>query len=76
MTNIQPKLIPFKSRQEMLFHIEMSNVLMEKIKARIKQLDSADESNGRIENYITDSLKVIVDGYINMILSIEQSYIE
>lgn len=76
MTNIQPKHIPFKSRQEMLFHIEMSNVLMEKIKGRIKQLGSADGSNELIENYITDSLKVIVDGYINMILSIQQGNVE
>jgi hypothetical protein len=54
----------------------MSNVLMEKIKARIKQLGSADVSNELIENYITDSLKVLVDGYINMILSIQQGNVE
>ena len=76
MSNIQPKHIPFTTKEEMIFHIDMSNVLMEKIKARIKQLGSADESNGRIENYITDSLKVLVDGYVNMVLSIEQGYIQ
>jgi len=76
MSNIQPKHIPFTTKEEMIFHIDMSNVLMEKIKARIKQLGSADESKEAIENYITDSLKVLVDGYINMILSIEQGYIE
>ena len=76
MSNKQPKHIPFNSAEEMIFHIDMSNILTEKIKARIKQLGSADESKERIENYITESLKVLVDGYINMILSIEQGYIE
>jgi hypothetical protein len=76
MSNIQPKHIPFTTKEEMIFHIEMSYILTEKIKTRIKQLGSADESNGRIENYITDSLKVLVDGYVNMVLSIEQGYIQ
>ena len=76
MSNIQPKHIPFNNAEEMIFHIDISNILTEKIKVRIKQLGSADESKERIENYITDSLKVLVDGYINMILSIEQGYIE
>ena len=76
MSNKQPKHIPFNSAEEMIFHIDMSNVLTEKIKARIKQLGSADESKEAIENYITDSLKVIVDGYVNMILSIEQGYVQ
>lgn len=72
----QTKHIPFNSVEEMIFHIDMSNILMEKIKARIKQLGSADESKEAIENYITDSLKVLVDGYVNIILSIEQGYVE
>ena len=76
MSNKQPKHIPFNSAEEMIFHIDISNILTEKIKVRIKQLGSADESKERIENYITESLKVLVDGYINMILSIEQGYIE
>ena len=76
MSNIQSKHIPFTTKEEMIFHIEMSYILTEKIKTRIKQLGSADESKERIENYITESLKVLVDGYINMILSIEQGYIE
>ena len=77
MSNIQPKHIPFTTKEEMIFHIEMSYILTEKIKTRIKQLGSADESKEeRIANYITDSLKVIIDGYINMILSIQQGYIE
>lgn len=76
MSNNQPKHIPFNNAEEMIFHIEMSYILTEKIKARIKQLGSADESKEAIENYITDSLKVLVDGYVNMILSIEQGYVE
>ena len=76
MSNKQPKHIPFNNAEEMIFHIDISNILTEKIKVRIKQLGSADESKERIENYIIYSLKVLVDGYINMILSIEQGYIE
>jgi len=69
--------IPFNNVQELIFHIDMSNLLVEKVKNRIEQLPILqEEDRGRVENYITESLTVLIDGYTNMILSIQQSYIK
>lgn len=69
--------IPFNNVQELVFHIDMSNLLVEKVKNRIEQLPILqEEDRERVENYITESLTVLIDGYTNMILSIQQSYIK
>ena len=69
--------IPFNNVQELVFHIDMSNLLVEKVKNRIEQLPILQEKDKeRVENYITESLTVLIDGYTNMILSIQQSYIK
>ena len=69
--------IPFNNVQELVFHIDMSNLLVEKVKSRIEQLPILQEKDReRVENYITESLTVLIDGYTNMILSIQQSYIK
>jgi hypothetical protein len=69
--------IPFNNVQELIFHIDMSNLLVEKVKNRIEQLPILqEEDRERVENYITESLTVLIDGYTNMILSIQQSYIK
>lgn len=69
--------IPFNNVQELVFHIDISNLLVEKVKSRIEQLPILQEKDReRVENYITESLTVLIDGYTNMILSIQQSYIK
>jgi hypothetical protein len=69
--------IPFNNVQELVFHIDMSNLLVEKVKNRIEQLPILqEEDREKVENYITESLTVLIDGYTNMILSIQQSYIK
>jgi hypothetical protein len=69
--------IPFNNVQELVFHIDMSNLLIEKVKNRIEQLPILqEEDRERVESYITESLTVLIDGYTNMILSIQQSYIK
>ena len=69
--------IPFNNVQELVFHIDMSNLLVEKVKNRIEQLPILqEEDREKVENYITESLTVLIDGYTNMILSNQQSYIK
>lgn len=68
--------IPFNSIQEINFHIDMSQILEQKIKEAINQLPSATNGNKeQLENYITDSLNVLIDGYVNMLLSLQQGYV-
>jgi hypothetical protein len=69
--------LPFISIGEVLFHIDMSNILVEQIRRRIIELPNYDgESKDTIENYITDSLSIVVEGYTNMLLSIQQGYLK
>jgi hypothetical protein len=70
------KHIPFNSIQEINFHIDMSQILEQKIKEAINQLPAATNANKeQLENYITASLNVLIDGYVNMLLSLEQGYV-
>ncbi|MFN4915332.1 MAG: hypothetical protein ACK5FT_08450 [Sphingomonadales bacterium] len=69
----QQKHIPFLNAGEAALHIDMSNVLAIKIKDRIMELNNSDkETREVLENYISDSLEVIIDGYVNLLQSINR----
>jgi len=69
----QQKHIPFLNAGEAALHIDMSNVLAIKIKDRILELNNSDkETREVLENYISDSLEVIIDGYVNLLQSINR----
>jgi hypothetical protein len=73
----QPKHIPFYSIQEMVFHIDTSTLLLERLKSTIELMDNSEgEKRHELENHITKSLLVLNDGFVNMILSIQQGYIQ
>jgi len=74
---IEPiKHIPFNSIEEINFHIDMSQILEQRIKERINQLPEAtQETREDLLNYVSDSLNVLIDGYVNMLLSLEQGYV-
>ncbi len=76
MSNKQPKHIPFNNAEEILFHIDASTLLLERLKSKIELMDNS-EGNKRdeLENHITKSLLLLNDGFVNMILSIQQGYI-
>jgi hypothetical protein len=68
--------IPFNSIQEINFHFDMSQILEQKIKEAINQLPSAtNENKEQLDNYIAYSLNVLIDGYVNMLLSLQQGYV-
>lgn len=73
----QPNHVPFNNAGEASFHIEMSNILALKIKDRIIELAHSDPQTREVlENYISDSLNVMIDGYVNLLLSIQQGYLK
>ena len=64
------------SIEEINFHIDMSQILEQRIKERINQLpESKPETREDQLNYVSDSLNVLIDGYVNMLLSLEQGYV-
>jgi hypothetical protein len=73
----QTKHIPFYSVQEMILHIDASMLLLERLKSTTELLDqSKGDERDRLENHITKSLLILNEGFVNMILSIEQGYIQ
>ena len=71
--NNQQKYIPFLSAGEAAFHIDMSNVLSTQIKARILELEGSDNKfNELLQRYVTESLTVLIDGYVNLLESINR----
>ena len=73
----QPKHIPFYSAQEMIFHIDASTLLLERLKSTMELLDqSKGDERDELENHITKSLLILNEGFVNIILSIEQGYIQ
>lgn len=73
----QPKHIPFNSVQELIFHIDASQSLLDRLKSTIELWDgSEDAKKEQLEEHLTKSLQVLNDGFVNMILSIQQGYIK
>jgi hypothetical protein len=73
----QPKHIPFNSVEEMIFHIDASTLLLERLKSTMELMDqSRGDERDELENHVTKSLVILNDGFVNMILSIEQGYIQ
>lgn len=73
----QPKHIPFNSVEEMIFHIDASTLLLERLKSTMELMDqSRGDERDELENHVTKSLLILNDGFVNMILSIEQGYIQ
>jgi hypothetical protein len=61
----------------MILHIDASTLLLERLKSTMELMDQSrgDERDER-ENHVTKSLLILNDGFVNMILSIEQGYIQ
>jgi hypothetical protein len=73
----QTKHIPFYSVQEMILHIDASTLLLERLKSTMELMDqSRGDERDELENHVTKSLVILNDGFVNMILSIEQGYIQ
>lgn len=76
MENQETK-IPFHNVGEASFHIDMSNVLAIRVKECILELNGCDsEEREVLEDFITNSLTVMIDGYVNLLMSIQQGYLK
>lgn len=73
----QTNYIPFNSVQELLFHIDASQTLLERLKSTIELWDKSEgDKKEQSEEHLTKSLQVLNDGFVNMILSIQQGYLK
>lgn len=73
----QPKHIPFDSVQELIFHIDASQTILDRLKSTIELWNgSEDVKKEQLEEHLTKSLQVLNDGFVNIILSIQQGYIK
>ena len=77
ITDAQETKIPFHNVGEASFHIDMSNVLAIRVKERILELNSCDTEERKVlEDFISNSLTVMIDGYVNLLMSIQQGYLK
>jgi hypothetical protein len=61
----------------MILHIDASTLLLERLKSTMELMDqSRGDTRDELENYVTKSLLILNDGFVNMILSLEQGYIQ
>jgi hypothetical protein len=61
----------------MILHIDASTLLLERLKSTMELMDqSRGDERDELENHVTKSLLTLNNGFVNMILSIEQGYIQ
>lgn len=71
------KYIPFTNTDELRLHLDISQLLIDKLKENIELMPSANDTNReQIEESIVNSFNVLIDGFVNAVLSIQQGYIE
>lgn len=77
MSNDEIKYIPFTNTDELRFHIDASQMLLETIKNNIELMTTANpEHRVELEESVIDSLHVLMDGFATVILSIQQGYVD
>lgn len=77
MSNDEIKYIPFTNTDELRLHLDISQLLIDKLKENIELMPSANDSNReQLEESIVNSFNVLIDGFVNAVLSIQQGYIE
>ena len=76
MENQEVKYVPFTNTDELKFHMDASQMLMETVKNNIDLMASAKyENRTELEESVIDSLHVLMDGFATVILSIQQGYV-
>jgi hypothetical protein len=77
MSNQEVKYVPFTNTDELMFHLEVSQMLLATIKTNIELMESDESSNRHeLEQSVITSLHVLMDGFATVILSIEQGYVK
>lgn len=77
MNNYPIQYIPFTNTDELRLHLDISQMLIDKLKENIELIPKAGESDReQLEESVVNSLNILIDGFANAVLSIQQGYIE
>lgn len=77
MSNIDVKYVPFTNTDELKFHFDTSQILVEKIKCMVEMFDLTEgEMREDLEQNVVKSLSVLIDGFATALLSIVQGYVK
>jgi len=77
MSNDPIQYIPFTNTDELRLHLDISKMLIDRLKENIELIPKAGESDReQLEESVVNSLNVLIDGFANAVLSIQQGYIE
>ena len=69
------EFIPFNSVDEINFHLDVSNNLVARLKRSINRIpETPTENQVELANHITKSLEVLIMGYKNLIITIQEGY--
>jgi hypothetical protein len=71
MENQEIKYVPFTNTDELRFHLDASQALKDRIKSLVELFDRTEgEMRAELEESVTNSLHVLIDGFASVILSI------
>jgi hypothetical protein len=77
MENQEVKYVPFTNTDELRFHLDTSQALIDRIKSLVELFDQTEgEMQEELEQSVITSLHVLMDGFATVILSIEQGYVK
>lgn len=75
MDKEEVKYVPFNNVNELEFHLDASIMLIERLKETVNLMSKCDGINREeLEESVTNSMHVLIDGFATSILSIQQGY--
>ena len=77
MENQEVKYVPFTNTDELRFHLDASQALIDRIKSLVELFDRTEgEMREELEGTVTNSIHVLIDGFSTFAQSIEQGYVK
>lgn len=77
MDKEEVKYVPFNNVNELDFHFDASIMLIERLKETVNLMSQCDgTAREELEESVTNSMHVLIDGFATAILSIQQGYIK
>lgn len=77
MENQEVKYIPFTNTDELRFHLDTTQLLIERIKSMVNLFDQTEgEMREEIEQTVVNSIHVLIDSFSTFAQSIEQGYVK
>ncbi len=77
MQNHEVKYVPFTNTDELRFHLDASQALIDRIKSLVELFDQTEgEMREELEGTVINSIHVLIDGFSTFAQSIEQGYVK